>query len=158
MHDTERPAEDRSQILEIYKLHVEMADHVSQRREGANRLFVAILSAMTVLIAAALRFAPDSGVLSAKIIVVGVALTGLLLTMAWFAIIMSYRQLNSGKFHTLQELEKKLPFAFYTMEWKKMQHGKNFRVYWKLTVVEGFPPIIFFGLFLMIIGLIALTS
>lgn len=157
MHDIEHSAEDRSQILEIYKLHVEMADHVSQRREGANRLFVAILSAMTVLMAAVLRFAPDSGVLSAKMTATGVALTGLLLTMAWLAIIKSYRQLNTGKFQALHELEKRLPFAFYTVEWKKLQHGKNFCVYWKLTVVEMFPPIIFLFLF-AIIGLLVLSS
>ena len=27
----------RNEMLEIYKLHAELADRVSQRREGANR-------------------------------------------------------------------------------------------------------------------------
>ena len=29
----------RNEMLEIYKLHAELADRVSQRREGANRLY-----------------------------------------------------------------------------------------------------------------------
>ena len=144
-------------LLKIYEIHVEMADRVSQRREGANRLFVATLSALTVLMAAALRFAPDAGALSAKIAVPVVALTGLFLAVAWFVVIRSYRQLNDGKFQALHELEKSLPFAFYTVEWEKLQRGENLRVYWKLTVVETFLPLIFSILFLAI-GLLALAS
>ena len=48
--------EEIRKICDIYRLHVEMADRVSQRREGANRLFVTLLSAMIVLMAAVLRF------------------------------------------------------------------------------------------------------
>ena len=29
--------ENKRELLEIYKLHAELADRVSQRREGANR-------------------------------------------------------------------------------------------------------------------------
>ncbi len=35
---------DRTELLEIYKLHAELADRVSQRREGANRLYVSLLT------------------------------------------------------------------------------------------------------------------
>lgn len=150
-------AENGKDLLKIYEIHVEMADRVSRRRDGANRLFLAILSAMTALAAAVLRFAPDSGALSAKIAVVIVASAGLSLAAAWLVVINSYRQLNDGKFQALHELEKSLPFAFYTVEWKKLQQGKNYRVYWELTVVETLLPCIFFVLFLAI-ALLALAS
>ena len=156
MQDNDRPAESQSQILDIYKIHVEMADRVSQRRENTNRLFVAILSGMVVLIAAMPRFAPDTELLPAKFTVPIIALTGVFLAASWFVVIKSYRQLNSGKFQALHELEQSLPFAFYTIEWHKLQRGENRRVYWKLTVVETFLPLIFIILFL-VIGLLALT-
>ena len=46
----------KDQLLEIYKLHAELADRVSQRREGANRLHVSLLSGFLVFLAALLRF------------------------------------------------------------------------------------------------------
>ena len=156
MQDNDRHAESQSQILEIYKIHVEMADRVSQRRENTNRLFVAILSAIVVLIAAMPRFAPDTELLPAKFTISIVALTGVFLAAAWFVVIKSYRQLNDGKFQALHELEQSLPFSFYTIEWNKLQRGENRRVYWKLTVVETFLPLIFIILFLTI-GLLAIA-
>ena len=156
MQDNDRPAESQSQILEIYKIHVEMADRVSQRRENTNRLFVAILSAIVVLIAAMPRFAPDTELLPAKFTISIVALTGVFLAAAWFVVIKSYRQLNDGKFQALHELEQSLPFSFYTIEWNKLQRGENRRVYWKLTVVETFLPLIFIILFLTI-GLLTIA-
>lgn len=131
------------ELLDIYKLHVEMADRVSQRREGANRLFVALLSAMIVLIAAVLRFGPELEILPIKFIILVLAVTVLALAGSWFIVIRSYRQLNTGKFKVLQELEEKIPFAFYRIEWQRLGEGKDWRRYWKLTVVETFLPVIF---------------
>lgn len=156
MQDNDCPAESQSQILDIYKIHVEMADRVSQRRENTNRLFVAILSAMVVLIVAMPGFAPNTELLPAKFTIPIVALTGVFLAAAWFVVIKSYRQLNDGKFQALHELEQSLPFSFYTIEWNKLQRGENRRVYWKLTVVETFLPLIFIILFLTI-GLLTIA-
>ncbi len=46
----------QKELLEIYKLHAELADRVSQRREEANRLYVSLLAAVLVLLAAFLRY------------------------------------------------------------------------------------------------------
>ena len=73
----------------------------------------------------------------------------MLLASAWYVVIRSYRQLNSGKFDTLQELEKQLEYPFFTREWELLLEGKERKKYWKLTVVETFVPRIFFGLFLL---------
>lgn len=135
-------------MLEIYKIHVEMADRVSQRREGANRLFVTLISAIIVLSAMMLRFGPGS--LPIRPVLTILSLTGLLLVFAWIVVIMSYRQLNSGKFKTLHDLEQQLPFSFYATEWKYLKEGRDWRKYMKLTVVETFVPLTFGVLFLAI--------
>ena len=41
---------EQDQLLEIYKLHAELADRVSQRREGANRLYVSLHVGLVVFL------------------------------------------------------------------------------------------------------------
>lgn len=113
----------KQELLEIYKIHAELADRVSQRREGANRLYVSLLSVILALLAA-----------------------------SWYIIIRSYRQLNKGKFDALHELEEKLAYPFFKREWELLEEGKNKSRYWKLTIVETFLPISFFLLFLFLIS------
>ena len=141
---------DREDLLSIYRLHVEMADRVSQRREGANRLFVTLLSAIIVLMAAVLRFGAGMEAVPVEFVVVVLTATVLSLAASWFIVIRSYRQLNTGKFDVLQKLEEELPFAFYRMEWERLGEGKDPGRYWKLTVVETFLPVIFAALSLAV--------
>ena len=141
---------DGRELLEIYRLHVEMADRVSQRRAGANRLFVTLLSAMIVLMAAVSRFGAGMEAAALEFAVVVLAATALSLAVSWFIVIRSYRQLNTGKFDVLRKLEGELPFAFYRMEWERLGEGKDPDRYWKLTVVETFLPMIFAALSLAV--------
>ena len=135
----------RDQLLEIYKLHAELADRVSQRREGANRLHVSLLSSFLVFLATLLRFGPGEISISTLLFFSGI--TGMSISVAWYIVIRSYRQLNTGKFAALDELEQKLDYPFFRREWQLLGQGRNYNRYWKLTVVETFLPIIFFLLF-----------
>ena len=93
----------RTELLEIYKLHAELADKVSQRREEANRLYVGLLLGLIVFLAALLRF--GVGDVPEKIILFSAGAIGSLLSISWYIVIRSYRQLNSGKFKALHELK-----------------------------------------------------
>lgn len=136
----------KDQLLEIYKLHAELADRVSQRREGANRLHVSLLSAFLVFLAALLRF--GSGEVPTPIYLFFAGIIGMSVSGSWCIVIHSYRQLNAGKFDALHEVEQKLDYQFFKREWQFLEHGKNLNRYWKLTVVETILPRIFFLLFL----------
>ena len=68
----------------------------------------------------------------------------MILAASWYVIGRSYRQLNSGKFKALHDLEKKLSYPFYTREWELLGEGKSVSRYWKLTVVESVLPVLFF--------------
>lgn len=144
----EKP-DGQNETLELYKLHAELADRVSQRREGANRLYVGLLTGVFVFVAAIVRF--SVGEIPAWIVgasgVLGVALSA-----SWFVVIRSYRQLNSGKFAALDELEEKLPYPFFRREWEILEKGENTKKYWKLTVVETALPCIFGALFAAVSG------
>ena len=135
----------KDQLLEIYKLHTELADRVSQRREGANRLHVSLLSGFLVFLAALLRFGP--GEISASVLLLFSGIIGMAISVSWCIVIRSYRQLNTGKFAALHELEQKLDYPFFEREWQLLEAGRNRSRYWKLTVVETFLPSIFFLLF-----------
>ena len=46
----------KNELMEIYKLHAELADRVSQRREGANRLYVSLLVGLVLFLGIFVRF------------------------------------------------------------------------------------------------------
>ena len=144
---TTDPRQD--ELLEIYKLHAELADRVSQRREGANRLYVSLLVGLMVFVAALMRY--GTGDVPAKIVLGSIGTIGALLSVSWYVVIRSYRQLNTGKFAALHELEEKLAYAFFTREWELLAEGRDRQRYWKLTVVEISLPCIFFVLFLNLV-------
>ena len=84
-----------------------------------------------------------------------------MLSVSWYVVIRSYRQLNSGKFAALHELEEQLAYPFYpffTREWELLEKGKDRRRYWKLTIVETSLPCIFFALFVGLVILSVLES
>ena len=134
------------ELLQIYLLHAELADRVSQRREGANRLYMSFLLALIVFLATMARFGmgdvPDWLALGATGII-GASLSG-----SWLTVIRSYRQLNTGKLKVLNELEEQLPFQFFKREWELLGEGKDRKRYRKLTKVESALPYIFLAFFL----------
>lgn len=139
----------KHELLELYKLHAEFADRVSQRRDGANRLFVSLLVGLMLYLGIFVRF--GSNEISLEIILLFAGIIGVVLSVSWYVVIRSYRQLNTGKFHVLHELEKELAFSFFEKEWRYLESGKKARRYWKLTIVETSLPIIFFVLSLVLV-------
>ena len=147
-------AKRNKDYLELYKLHAEFADRVSQRREGANRLYTGLLTGLAAAIGAAFQLAPSNEPINATFLLGGTL--GAMLSASWYIVIRSYRQLNSGKFEALHELEKHLSYPFFTREWELLKEGRDYRSYWRLTIVEAFLPIIFClaSIFLIICALV----
>lgn len=139
---------EKDELLEIYKLHAELADRVSQRREGANRLYVSLLVGLVLFAAVLLRFGTDG--ISVDTVLFWTGALGSVLAISWYVVIRSYRQLNQGKFEALQDMERHLTYPFFTKEWELLGKGKKRSRYWRLTVVETALPSI---LFLLFIGL-----
>ena len=140
---------DQHHLLEIYKLHAELADRVSQRREGANRLYVSLLVGLIVLVAALLRF--GIGETPGGLVLLVIGLVGVLLAVSWILVIRSYRQLNTEKFRVLASLEERLKFPFFTLEWDPEAEGRKSNRYWQLTKAEVTLPAIFLALFIGVI-------
>ena len=106
-------------LLEQYKLYVEMADRVSQRRDQSNRFYVTIVSALVALLVVLARLGASDVVWAAALLIAG--LFGAALSGIWIQNIRSYRTLNSAKFAIINGIERHLPCAGYTVEWEMLR-------------------------------------
>ena len=141
---------ERQELIEIYKLHAHLADQVSNRREGANRLHVSLLVGLLSVVAIIIRFGPDEVVDWRIFVIVGVL--GTLLSLSWWLVIRSYKQLNANKFRVLGDLETMLPFEFFNSEWDPEQAGRKSNQYLELTKVENFLPMMFGAFFVAMLA------
>jgi len=125
-------------LIEQYKLYVEMADRVSARRAQTNRFYISLLSVLLALLSIVVTREVFNGILS--VIFVAVGILGIALCFLWYVNIRAYRQLNSGKFKVIHEMEQRLPFPAYEREWEILGKGKESKKYLKLTRIEQYVP------------------
>ena len=129
-------------LLEQYKLYVQSADNASERRIASNRYMLTLNAALV----AAYGF--QSAFTERVILVVPIAVAGIALSLLWYSIIKSFRDLNDIKFKIIHELETHLPAAPYVYEWQLAQEGRR-KSYWPTTHIEKWMPILFLALHVM---------
>lgn len=129
----------QTHLFEQYKICIEMADRISQRRNLANTLFITLNTG--VLAALATMVQRSTGTATGDAILV-VALIGLILScMAWRTLIRSYRQLNTAKYRVIGAYERLLPSSpYYNAEWWALGEGKDKTKYTQLSLVESYLP------------------
>ena len=132
----------KADLLEQYKLYVQSADNASERRISSNRYLLTLNAALV----AAYGF--QSALTERVIFVVPVAVAGIALSLLWYSIIKSFRDLNAIKFKIIHELETYLPAALYAYEWQLAQEGRG-KSYWPTTHIEKWMPLLFLALHAM---------
>jgi hypothetical protein len=140
--------EHASHLLEQYKLYVQMADKISERRQTANTFFLTINTALVAMLGIAWRPA-ERLVGPMWYLIVGVS--GLVLCYSWYRLVRSYRDLNSGKFRIVHAIEQLLPIRPYDAEWTIVGRGEDPKLYLPFTHVETKVPWVFFILYLVVI-------
>ena len=131
-------------LLEQYKVYVEMADRISARRQTANSFFLSVNTAIIALIAY-VNFGSDKTDFYWL-----VSLAGMILCYMWYRLIRSYKGLNTAKFKVVHEMEQKLPFAPYDIEWDKAGRGENPKLYLPFTHTEMIIPWVFFAVHVVV--------
>ena len=127
-------------VLEQYKLYVEMADRISARRALANTFFITLHSVAVTLIGLFWKDRPSAPV--GWLILPLAILLGL--CAAWFWLVRSYRQLNTGKYAVIGALERRLPASpYWEAEWTALARGGAKSVYRPLTHLEQWIPGLF---------------
>jgi len=119
-----------------YELAVEMADRISVRRGLANSFF---LTANTAVVA----------LLAAQQVRWYLPVAGLALSISWWMLLKSYRDLNKAKFEVILRMEEHLPVRLYASEWEQLRGGSRGRgQYRELWAIERIVPLIFATIYL----------
>lgn len=135
-------------LLEQYKMYVEMADRISTRRQTANSYFLSINTALLAFLGISSRIENFGYSLFLSILI---SIAGIVLCYTWYRLVRSYKDLNTGKFKVIHELEKKLPSSPYDAEWEAVGEGKNSKLYLPFTHIEIRIPWIFMLLYIVVI-------
>ena len=95
----------KADLFEQYKLYVESAEKISERRVSANNYLLTVNAFLVTLygLLAASRYEGYWTLL--------VPVAGSLVSLTWHRIITSYRDLNSVKFKVIHDLEQQMPAA-----------------------------------------------
>jgi hypothetical protein len=102
------PADLPAGYIELYKLAVEMADRISARGGIANSFFLTINTGLAALLGGQqLRWY--------------VAAAGIVLCVTWWALLKSYRDLNTAKFDVILAMESSLPTRVFGDEWERLK-------------------------------------
>jgi len=148
LSETEYGESYRSHLLDIYKLYVGMADKISERRQSASSFFLTLNSAIVALVGY-VNLSQDTKLVTSSYFWV-VAISGMVLSFLWYRLIRSYKDMNSGKFKVIHEIEKQLPLKPYDAEWTALGRGKDPSLYLPFTNIELFVPWVFIAIHLFV--------
>lgn len=127
-------------LFEQYRIYIESAEKISDRRQKTNEFFLGINTALVALLGFIVtKINPEK----ISYISLLASISGAVICYYWYRIILSYKGLNGGKFKVIHLIEEKLPLALYDTEWEILERGENKKVYWPFTHIELKIPWVF---------------
>lgn len=141
-----------SEVKELYKTAVEMADRISARRGQANQFY---LTLQTLLLGAPAIFetvGTGSGIDPLRSFLLSII--GIVISITWWLQLRSYRDLNRAKFMVINSIEADhFTVKPFSLEWEALQKdpisGWRSR-YAELGTVERLVPFIFLSVNLVL--------
>ncbi len=137
------PTDDagRTQFFELYKLMVQTSEALVARRQGTNTFFLSANGVLLTALGFVLRGGADPR--SHSTVVAVLCLTGFIVSWAWRGLLISFGQLNKGKFAVILRLEKQLTASVFQAEWEALGRGEKPKVYRSFTASETRIPVVF---------------
>ncbi|MBU1891005.1 hypothetical protein KJ782_05975 [Patescibacteria group bacterium] len=139
-----------SHLFEQYKMYVESAEKISDRRQNANNFFFLTLNTVLISVIGLSFQVKVFDVISWSRLLL--AILGILICVIFWFLLRAYKQLNSGKFKVIHEIEQLLPLAIYDYEWNILGEGKDKKKYYPFSHIELLIPWIF-GIIYLFLGL-----
>lgn len=131
---------DRELLFQQYKLNVEMADRVSQRRADANKFYIALIGSLLTYVITILK---EKTLTECVLLIFMFGVLGIALALIWYLNIKSYRSLNAAKFEVITQQEQLLPDQSFTKEWQFLDGiDGGSKKHITLTKVESYIPCI----------------
>jgi len=133
-------------LIDQYKLYVQSHEKISEGREGSNRFFLTLNSAVVGGIVALINSSAEKSA-----IVIIIASSALAICLFWRQALKSYSDLNTGKFKVIHAIERRLPLALYESEWRVLGRGKDPELYKPISHLEAMIPWAFIVLYASIL-------
>lgn len=134
-------------FLKQYELYLAAAEKISDRRENANKYFYTLNSGLFISAGFLLNSHIDSILILLSLVFLSIL--GMIFSIIFWYLINSYKQLNTGKFKVLHEMEKQLPSQPYKDEWIMLGEGKDKTKYFPFSHIERTIPFIFGVIYFM---------
>jgi len=123
----------RSHMLEQYKIYVQSAENVSNRRIASIRCWLTLNTALVALcVVQSTAFGQEPWLLP-------IPVAGMFSAIVWYQTIKSHKNLNKIKFDLIHEFEEYLPVAPFRREWDNAGKGSG-AIYKQTTDLERWLP------------------
>jgi hypothetical protein len=137
-------------LLEQYKLYVGTAEKLSDRRANMHTLLLAVNSLLvTVYSTVASKDARPGIPIASWRWLAPIPAAGVLITFSWLMLILSYRKLSSAKFSVIDQMEQRLPFQTFKLEWELVRTNSR-GGYLTFSTIESFIPIAFAAIYVIL--------
>lgn len=142
-------------ILDQYRMYVEMAVRISDRRQNANIVFMSINAVFVAVLGTLSSKLEGYGGLAWYVISCCAAMV---LSCSWCIILTALRRLNMTKFEVVLEIENRLPIRPYQAEKTVTGWGTGLNPYGTMARVENIVPWVFFGLYFVLMMIAVATK
>lgn len=132
--------EDNKQYFELYKIMVASSETLVGRRQGVNTFFLTINGLLLTAVGLFVRGGGELALKAGGVCIL--AVTGLALCVAWRSLLISFGQLNTGKFVIIDAMESNLAASIFAAEWEALGRGEDRSVYRSFTKREADVPIL----------------
>jgi len=140
----------QSHIFEQYKMYVESAEKISDRRQNANNFFLTLNTVLISVIGLSFQVKAFDNISWSRLLL---SVLGVLICIIFWFLLRAYKQLNSGKFKVIHEIEELLPLAIYDYEWSILGKGKVKSKYYPFSHIELLIPWVF-GIIYVFLGIV----
>ena len=133
-----RDPADSAQAFDLYKIMVQSSEGLVGRRQAVNTFFLTMNGVLLTGSGVVIQNSNADTVAALGIAVFSLA--GMILCAAWHSLIVSFGQLNRGKFQVINAIERHLRAAIYAAEWEALGRGEDPKVYRSFTSREIWVP------------------
>jgi hypothetical protein len=123
----------------LFELYLATAEKVSDRRVQANSWMLSVNSAIVALYGYLQADKLSVGASQKAIWLWAIPAAGALVSLAWLALLTSYRKLNRAKFAVLEQIEADLAFPMFAREREAYRRDRRR----SLSTIESLIPVCF---------------
>jgi hypothetical protein len=138
----------QSHLFEQYKMYVESIEKISDRRQNANNFFLTLNTVLISVIGLSFQLQVFDDISWSRLVF---SFLGILICIIFWFLLRSYKQLNSGKFVVIHEIEQHLPLSIYDYEWDILGRGEDTSKYYPFSHIELLIPWVF-GIIYILLG------